>query len=252
MNKKTKIYVLSLIWGAIAVQLLINTNICREKVMVTQVMTREDENVISSEVKAYAYYGNEVLSNENRLKIVKKMASKLGIISGYDISMEEDNDRNVVTLKKKGSEGDTCIRLVSSMKADKDNQEINNYITMEVLLKASNSDKAYMLKQDVSKIYKSLGMKANANIYICSQRKGTLSEVEIGNEVSNFMKDMNAKEIERVDLDNTICVYGYSRDIDEYVYQGDSKVNVNIAISYDENEDVSYIHRAVPFIDKSF
>lgn len=38
----------------------------------------------------------------------------------------------------------------------------------------------------------------------------------------------------------------------EYVYQNDYKVNVNIAFTYDEAEDITYIHRGLPFIDKSF
>lgn len=253
MNRKTKIYVLVLVWGAIAVQLLINSNISRENVMVREVMASEQDNVMCSEVKAYAYYGDKPLSKEKCESIVKKMASKLGVYSGYDINYDGDGNRNVVTLKKQGEAGDTCVRVVSSQKeGESGEEEINNYITVEVNLKAGNYNMVYQLKRDIVKIYKVLGMEADTNIYICSQRKGSLSDIEKENETKNFLEELNAKEVERVDLGNTICIYGYSKDVNEYVYQGDEKVNVNIAYSYDEQEDVTYIHRAIPFIDKSF
>ena len=35
----------------------------------------------------------------------------------------------------------------------------------------------------------------------------------------------------------SLCIYGYSDNVPEYVYQNDHKVNVNIAFTYDEAED---------------
>ena len=49
-----------------------------------------------------------------------------------------------------------------------------------------------------------------------------------------------------------MCVYAYSTGINEFVYQDGEKVNVNIAFTYDAENDVTLIHRAIPFIDKSF
>lgn len=95
-------------------------------------------------------------------------------------------------------------------------------------------------------------MKANTNIYICTQNKGKLVDTEIETEINAFIKSMDATEIKRIELEDGICVYAYSSDINEYVYQDGEKVNVNIAITYDKTEDITLIHKAIPFVDKSF
>ena len=66
MNKKSKIYVLVLIWAAALLQLFINSSINREENMVEQVISYGTDNLYESTVKAYAYYGNEVISTDKK------------------------------------------------------------------------------------------------------------------------------------------------------------------------------------------
>ena len=101
-------------------------------------------------------------------------------------------------------------------------------------------------------MYTGLGMKPNTNVYLCSQRPGQLTEGEIQSETSAFLEEMDAISVERVEFDGVISIYGYSNGINEFVYQQNERVNVNIAFTYDEENDVTYIHRAIPFIDRSF
>ena len=70
-------------------------------------------------------------------------------------------------------------------------------------------------------------------------------------QTEKFMDNMDAKEIETMEFDDVMCVW-ILQNIDEYVYQNKTGVNVNIAFSYDEEQDVTHIHRVVPFVDKSF
>lgn len=249
VNKKTKIYVILLIWSAIFVQLFINSSINRESVMVNEVMSNASESLSVGEVKAYAYYGDSHLEEEKQESIVRNIASKLGIVSDYEIVKAIDDNQSIISLKKDGLQGETCIRIISTRK---DDGVDSNYITVEIRLKANNSEMVHQLKKDVVKVYEKLGMSANTNIYLCCQKKGKMTTEEINNEIDKFMEDMSAKEVKNVTFDDTVCVYGYSKNIDEYVCQEDNKVNVNIAFSYDEKEDVTYVHRAIPFIDKSF
>ena len=70
--------------------------------------------------------------------------------------------------------------------------------------------------------------------------------------MDKFLENMDAKVVEQVEFDNTFLMYGYSKNIDEYVFQNEDKINVNIAFDYDQLEDVTYIHMGVPFVDRSF
>ena len=95
-------------------------------------------------------------------------------------------------------------------------------------------------------------MNPTMNIYLCSQEKGQLLPSERQQLIDEFLANMDAKMVEQVEFDNTFLMYGYSKNIDEYVFQNEDKINVNIAFDYDEVEDVTYIHMGVPFVDRSF
>lgn len=253
MNRKSKIYLLVLIWAAIILQLFINASINRESKMVEHVMSQGVDNLMEGTVKAYAYYGDEELSQSSKELIVKNLADELSIVSGYEISHKEDGDNETTTLTKKGAQADTTIKVITLASTDEYGEKTyENYILTELTLKGSAGSAADEYKEIISDIYKELGMEANTNVYMCSQVKGQLSDNEIKQETEAFLDNMDANEIETAKFDGVTCVYGYCRNIDEYVYQGNNRVNVNIAFSYDAEQDVTYIHRAVPFVDKSF
>ena len=253
MNKITKIYVVVLIWGAALLQLFFNSSIDREEKMVEQVMSQGVSNLKESRVKAYSYYGGESLSTEAKSAMVKALAREIGVVSGYSISEKDEGNNSTLMLEKSGKYGDTEIKIITLNSVDKNGQSIEeNYIMMELLLKGEAGKQASAYKDQVEEIYMSLGMEPNTNIYMSNQRPGRMSQVEQEQEIEEFLKDMDATEIERAEFDGVLTVYGYSNNIEQYVFQGEEKVNVNMAITYDEEQMVTYIHRAVPFIDRSF
>lgn len=253
MNKKTKIYLLVLIWAAVLLQLFINASINREEKMVEQVMSEGVSSISEGSVRAYSYYGNDELDAGARRVMAVNLAGKLGIESGYEINERSEKRSSVTELKKYGEQGDTIIKIITLDEHDDYGQPIKeNYIMIDIILKKAAGFATYEYKNVLNELYKDLGMKASTNVYVCTQMKGRLSEDELQRETDNFLEDMNAVSVCKVEFDDVICIYGYSKNIDEYVYQDSNKVNVNIAFSYDSVEDITYVHRAVPFIDKSF
>ena len=253
MNKKSKIYLVVLIWVATLLQLAINNSIDREKQMVEQVMSQGVENLHEGITKAYAYYGDESLTDNTKEEIVKSLAKKLRILSGYDITHAEIKDGRTTTLSKKGQYGDTTIKVISLDVLDNYNQpSVENYIMVELKLKGTAAKTTNNSSDTLEEIYRDLGMNPTMNIYLCSQEKGQLIPSERQQLVESFLDKMDAKVVEQVEYDDTFLVYGYSKNIDEYVFQNKDKVNVNIAFDYDETEDVTYIHMGVPFVDRSF
>lgn len=253
MNSKSKIYVLVLIWAAALLQLFISHSVNREEKMVEQAMSDGINNLTESSVKAYAHYGDQELTEGARALIARNIASELGITSGYEISTRVDGENSTTELKKNGKYGDTKIKIISLVAENKYGELVNeNYIMVEIDLKGTACASADSYVEELEELYKSLGMDPNTNVYTCSQHPGVMTEQEMNQEIDEFLESMDASEVERVTFDGVTSCYGYSGNIDQYVFQGDEKVNVNIAFTYDEEEDVTYIHRAIPFIDKSF
>lgn len=253
MNTKKKLYIVVLIWAAVALQIFITKRIDRESQMVTQVMSDGVENVTAAEVKLYAHYGDEPMTGDAREKILQRVGEKLGIVSGYDIIAGIEGENTSTTFVKKGENGDTTIRLISMEQTNADGSTTQeNYLMTEIALKNQSTENIYRCKEQLDQIYADLGLSGSSNLYLCSQEKGRMTEDEMKKATADFFETMHAKKRNEIELQDTLCIYGYSDNVPEYVYQNDHKVNVNIAFTYDEAEDITYIHRGLPFIDKSF
>ena len=252
MSTKKKLYIVVLIWAAVALQIFITKRIDRESQMVTQVMSDGVENVTAAEVKLYAHYGDETMTEAARQKILQRVGEKLGIISGYDIITSTEGENTSTTFVKKGENGDTTIRLISMEQTNADGSTTQeNYLMTEIALKNQSTENIYRCKEQLDQIYADLGLSGSSNLYLCSQEKGRMTEDEMQKVTADFLETMHAKKRNEIELQDTLCIYGYSDNVPEYVYQNDHKVNVNIAFTYDEAEDITYIHRGLPFIEST-
>lgn len=244
---------MAVISAAIVMQLFVNNSVNREKKMVQQVMSDELSIVQEGNVSAYAFYGNEELTPALKELMARKLARKVGVYNGYTLSHKGDGLNETTILNKVGEYGDTEIRLITMGSKDSEgNITYENYVMSNITLHEGNSKELYSYKKLLLNIYDKLGMEPVTNIYVSSTVPGKLSDEKIHEEIASFLDSMDAREVESIEIDGVRCTYGYSRSIDTYAYQNDQKVNVNIAISYDEANNTTLIHKAIPFIDKSF
>ena len=147
MSTKKKLYIVVLIWAAVALQIFITKRIDRESQMVTQVMSDGVENVTAAEVKLYAHYGDETMTEAARQKILQRVGEKLGIISGYDIITSTEGENTSTTFVKKGENGDTTIRLISMEQTNADGSTTQeNYLMTEIALKNQSKEGYIRLK----------------------------------------------------------------------------------------------------------
>ena len=61
-----------------------------------------------------------------------------------------------------------------------------------------------------------------------------------------------AKEVESLVNDDIISYSLYTKNIDNYIYSGTNKINLNIAIRYDEYKNQTYIFIASPIITMGY
>jgi hypothetical protein len=249
MSKGMRIYLVCLVWVAALVQLYINSKVDYEKNMVQEAIATETGELCQGSVTAYGYYGDVTMTEEKRNMIAEKLAAQLGVMEDYALSVRSTEDGELSVLEKTGEQADTKIKVISLNTGE-------TYLHTQIDFKGTACSAAYEYKKLLAELYGDIGVDATTNLYLASQRKGQLDEDEIQIITDDFLESLDAGQVLEIGPEDgiagTTLVYGYSRAIDEYVYQNDEKVNVNIAITYDETEDVTYIHRGVPFVDKSF
>lgn len=257
MNTRTKIYVILLVWGAAILQLMVNETVNREEVLVDQVLSEGVETIQNSSLKAFGLYSNEKIAEGTKETIVKRVANYLGVNTGYTIVVSAEEDGATISkttrLSKKGEQGDTEVKLITVYNQDSYKQEtIEQYLFVEIDLHSRASSSTTAVKKQLCDIYEDLGMEPSINMHMTSEKTGRLTQEEMDAEIDLLFDELNANSVSYDEFQDTIIAYGYSKDLDDYVYQGKEKVNVQIAFSYDEKNDITIMHTAVPFIDGTF
>ena len=206
MSTKKKLYIVVLIWAAVALQIFITKRIDRESQMVTQVMSDGVENVTAAEVKLYAHYGDETMTEAAREKSCNGWR-KLGIISGYDIITSTEGENTSTTFVKKGENGDTTIRLISMEQTNADGSTIQeNYLMTEIALKNQSTENIYRCKEQLDQIYTDLGLSGSSNLYLCSQEKGRMTEDEMQEKQPQISSiPCMQKSAMKIELQDTLC-----------------------------------------------
>ena len=81
-------------------------------------------------------------------------------------------------------------------------------------------------------------------------RKMTLLEMEL--EAGDLLTSYGGEMVKSLQSENFYCFYGYTNRIDNYVLTDHERVNLNLVITYNEENDVTQIIWATPFLNEDF
>ena len=251
MRKKTLVYIFILIWMVVAIQLVVNLSITREDQLI-EAFNVVDTIPVESDVEAYGYFGDMYLSPETKEKMLVNLAAELGITSDYDLESAEGDSFSRSQLIKDGAFARTNLQIISMEGQDEDGQEKTEQYFYATITIYNSVDHILYYRDLLEDTFANVGMKADVNIYLAGEMDGQLSENKKEWLVKAFLDAMEAHEVCGNRAEDMYTIYGYTRNEREYVYQNGEKVNVNIAITYDEKTDKTMVHMAVPFISKSY
>ncbi len=250
MQKKTMTYILILIWMVIAAQMVVNISL-EPKDKIVEAFHVVSSIPVESNVEVYGHFGDMQLTVAEKEQMLKNLAKQLDITEGYELySMDGDAYAKSCFILD-GAYAKTDMQIIS---VDTEN-EGGNPITSQyiyVTITFYNEVENILEGRDMLvELFDSIGVEASTNIYLEGEIKGNLPTAKREWLVQAFLEAMEAKEVcgNRDQLLYTI--YGYTENEKQYVYQNGEKVNVNIAITYDEENDKTLLHMAVPFINKS-
>ncbi len=124
-----------------------------------------------------------------------------------------------------------------------------------IYIDASGSDNYKKLEDIGSKISGMLGkqnIKTDNTSCIIGTYKGELKGQYKMGIIESLIHSTKSKEVESLVDENMMSYSLYSNHIDDYIYSGRNKVNLNIAIRYNEYKDETYIFIASPIITMGY
>lgn len=203
-------------------------------------------------LKAEGSMGNKYYTDDERKELLEQIAKNVGLTEGYDIEVERTENQTTGTLIKTAKNAVTTIKMVTIETVKTQNLMIlKNYLYINIEI--SNSlESAVYYKEKVKSIYENMGIVADITLNLVGSIEGGLNNTEKNNITDEIMKKLKAKVVTGNRDDSIYTVYGYCGKIEEYVVFGSTKTNINVAITYDEQNNLTRVYMATPIISTEY
>ena len=256
-NKKKALITLAVMW-VIAFVLIIGT---KEKIQI------DDKDIVTAfavdeyvdtvgRVYAYVNYGNDYLDDMDRQELAQQITKALGIESDIELQIQRgqsDTSSSVTaTYRCETENSKTDISIITIENASESLAlALEQYILVDISIDNSVESAVYY-KNIIEKFFAQNNIEADVSLSLKGSIEGALSNNRKNSICDSIISALNGKLITGSSSDELYTVYAYSESIDEYVVNGTTKSNINIAITYDKVEDISWVYIAIPLLDESY
>lgn len=203
-------------------------------------------------IEGYGKFGVCYLTQEEKEKLVKNIASALGITSSYGLATVYEEEVNTTVLSKNSVNGSVTIKAITQEQQGIDNtdglagtQPQVQYVYVNITV-YNNIDCAVSYRELVEGMFDAMGIQGNVNMNLVGSLEGALNNIE-KNELADGLLDRLGAKVVTENRDNDIfTIYAYSKGAGSYITIGGNKINMNIAIGYDEEQDRTKVYLASP------
>lgn len=196
---------------------------------------------VYADISAYGKYGTVELTDTSRQIILEKAAERIGI-SRYNIEMEQHDNVETISLLQSGENGDVICRFVT---IQQENVQYEQYIYIGITLN-NTIDAAFTYEKIISEIMEEMQVDTEVNVNFRGKLRGAFTDEEKEKLAQNMLDKMKAKVSVSRHIDDVYTVYAYDKEIKDYIMIGKDKVNVNICINYDEDNNETVVYLATP------
>ncbi|HLS52462.1 MAG TPA: YwmB family TATA-box binding protein [Tissierellaceae bacterium] len=176
--------------------------------------------------------GNEVTEKTYTKEVIFESDYNQIIYSGLD------KEKNLISIfvssyiynEKKEGETYLCINIVKN----DDFFEINDII------------------EDVKSIFKEYDATMEISSCIIGSIKGKVSESYMDKNLNKSLKRIKGRILEEYSDNKALSYTIYTPDIDQFVAVGNRRINLNIAIRYNKDEDSTYLWIGTPIITTGY
>ena len=189
-------------------------------------------------IEGYGKFGVCYLTQEEKEKLVKNIASALGITSSYGLATVCEDEVNITVLSKESVDGSVTIKAITQ-----EPQVQYVYVNITVY---NNIDCAVSYRELVEGMFDAMGIQGNVNMNLVGSLEGALNSTEKNELADGLLDRLDAKVVAENRDSDIFTIYAYSKGAGSYITIGGSKINMNIAIGYDEEQNRTKVYLASP------
>lgn len=251
--KRTKftLYIAAVLWLAVVTQIVV-TRVFQEKFEITEAFVKTKTEEMQSSLEVVAKYKSGFMSEDDKNQLLHRLADSIGLTVEDEISSWEEDGRSEYYIYKKAKEAATEIKLVSMEKEEDNTAKINHYIIVRLnILKGIQSIDRY--KDILEKELRDLKVEdQQITLKFEGNRVGDLTTQQKHDLAVLLVDELQGEIALEYDEGDIYTVYGYTGMLNEYITSMDNKINIQIAITYNELTNKTRISLATPIMNESW
>ncbi len=251
--KRTRviIYIAAVLWVAVATQMIMNRIFVNE-LQITEAFVKSDTSQMQSSLEIAAEYKTDFLSEEAKKNMIYDLADAIGLIIDKDITILNEAKREEYSFEKQAKHAYSEIKLISMEEEEGETVKVKHYVL--VRLNVQEGIKSIdQYKKSLEKAFDALGIKhRQLTLKYEGNRKGNLTAKQKKDIASNLVDELQGEIALEYDEGDLYTVYAYTGMLKEYVTSLGNKINVQIAITYNEINNKTTITLATPILNESW
>lgn len=251
--KRTKLtlYIAAVLWLAVATQMIV-TRVFQEDFQITEAFVKTKTEEMQSSLETVAKCKSGFLSDEDKKQLILDLADAIGLVVDDEISVWEEDGRSEYYFYKKAKQATSEIKLVSMEKEEDGITKMNNYIVIRLnILKGIQSMDKYknILEEELDNMKVE---EQQTTLKFEGNREGNLTTEQKHELAVLLVDELQGKIALEYDEGDIYTVYAYTGMLEEYITSLGNKINIQIAISYNELTNNTKISLATPILNDSW
>jgi hypothetical protein len=251
--KRTKItlYIAAVLWVAVAAQMVMNRSF-KDEIQITEAFVKSNTDEMKSSLEIIADYKNGYLSETSKKDIIYNLADAIGLLIENDVTVLKDTDRSEYYIFKQAKKASTELKVVSVEEKQTSSANMKNYIIARINIQdgIQSIDK---YKKSLEKTLDEIGTdNRQVTLKYEGNREGSLTSQQKHEVAQLLVDDLQGRIALEYDEGDLYTVYAYTGRINEYVNSMGNKINMQIAITYNELTNKTKITLATPVLNESW
>jgi len=199
-------------------------------------------------VESSGTYGEGYLELYKREELLVNIGEELGITKGYEITNTYENKRSETGFFKQAKQGSTTLYFVTLEDEAEDNVITTRQYLLARICIEDDLDSVMEYYSMVAGLMKEYCPDSNTTANLEGSYEGELSLEKRNQITDDLLEKLQAKTVTGNRDMELYTIYGYADWLEEYKLVDGKKININIAITYDEVNDKTLVYVATPIV----
>lgn len=203
--------------------------------------------VEAAELNIWGEYMPKYMQMDDMGVVVNEIATGLGV-QGVTPVLEQSETKKTYTLIKTSLDATTKIQFVETITPlDNKTYQAKNYLVVNIVLHNKCQSITYF-QELLGDYFKKLEIRPTTGLTITASKAGAISVPSAEAVMTHLVQALNG-DVKSVFLEDEIkSIYGYTKDVKDYVTANGEKINMDLSVTYNELEDKTYLYGAIPVI----